>query len=38
MHINKTVPVESIVAGGKFMSNPSGSSIDVRKRTWPVCP
>lgn len=23
---------------GNFMSNPSGSSMDVRNRTWPVCP
>lgn len=26
-------PVESVVVGGKFMSKPSGSSIDVRNRT-----
>lgn len=30
--------MESLVLGGKFMSNPSGSSTDVRNRTWPVCP
>lgn len=32
------LPEESPVVGGNFMSNPSGSSMDVRKRTWPVCP
>lgn len=33
----KKPPVDSVV-GGKFMSIPSGSSIDVKNRTWPVCP
>lgn len=33
----KKTPVDSVV-GGKFMSIPSGSSIDVKNRTWPVCP
>lgn len=32
------LPEESPIVEGNFMSNPSGSSMDVRKRTWPVCP
>lgn len=32
------LPEESPVVRWNVMSNPSGSSMDVRKRTWPVCP
>ena len=32
------LPANSFEVLGKFMSKPSGNSIEVRKRTWPVCP
>lgn len=30
--------MESLIVGVIFMLNPSGTSMDVRNRTWPVCP